>query len=907
MKLHLLCFLLLIYFPIDSLAQHEADNWYFGKKSGLSFSGGAPVSLSDGQISTLEGCSAISDATTGALLFYTDGITVWNSNHTIMLNGTGLQGGFSATQSTLIIPNPANNLQYYLFTVSESESGDSALSYSLVSLETPGGEVLAKNTHLLDGVSEKLTGTKDCEGLGYWVVTHERQTGTFYAFHVTSNGIAMNPVISRYVPDISNFTGGYMKISPNRSKLALASTEKGGFLALFDFDPKTGVLSKYLRVNTPLKSNTFYGLSFSPDNTKLYASAIGVTNYVYQYEVNLPDSTSIRNSFTILNAGVFAGALQLAPDGKIYTTQNGGTYVGVIDQPNLKGTACGYRANVVALSGLSYLGLPNFMDYIFNVPSNIPNPLMKCLPPEARTQPDTGCVGASLVFTDLSTAYPTSREWTFENGTPSASTDSIVSVSFASPGIHQVRLIAHNENGSDTVFTHAVVYSIPTAIAGSDKKFCKQDQIQLGAPNDPTLTYSWLPVNGLDNPSKANPKATPMQSTTYILGVSNIAGCISFDTVSLTLDSIIPVVSQNTTICNGESTQLRPSRQAEMSYSWSPTTGLDDHTIPNPSASPKISTTYTVYISRGNCIDSGLVTIKVTDPPIAFAGKDQSICPGDKVIIGQPPVSGNIYMWSPTDGLSDPASSQTTATPLATTSYILKVVNADGCLSYDTVLLTVLPINTLAFTLLPDTISIIPGRQFQARIHIPKYSTDWQLRLGYDTRVVSYLNASQTNGISLSFPHETKNSLLLSGAGEDGDIMLNFMTYLPYTPDTVFSMKLSIDSATSTLCDSMTIIPSTGNVLFLDGICGKGFRAAEETGKSYFLTIKEHTVEFGIGLTGEVRLEVFDNLGTLVHKVVDNYLTAGIYSSEIDLPTGVYFWRIRAGMYQQVVSMVVVR
>jgi hypothetical protein len=72
-------------------SQGEANIWYFGQNAGLDFNGGSPVALTNGQLATDEGCATISD-TNGQLLFYTDGITVYNKNHSIMANGTGLTG-----------------------------------------------------------------------------------------------------------------------------------------------------------------------------------------------------------------------------------------------------------------------------------------------------------------------------------------------------------------------------------------------------------------------------------------------------------------------------------------------------------------------------------------------------------------------------------------------------------------------------------------------------------------------------------------------------------------------------------------------------------------------------------------------------------------------------------------------
>ena len=61
--------------------------WYFGKRAGLNFNTNPPSPLFDGVINTLESSSSICDSN-GNLLFYTDGDTIWNRNHQIMLNGT---------------------------------------------------------------------------------------------------------------------------------------------------------------------------------------------------------------------------------------------------------------------------------------------------------------------------------------------------------------------------------------------------------------------------------------------------------------------------------------------------------------------------------------------------------------------------------------------------------------------------------------------------------------------------------------------------------------------------------------------------------------------------------------------------------------------------------------------------
>ncbi|MCC9138702.1 hypothetical protein ACFSKU_14965 [Pontibacter silvestris] len=73
--------LLLLFIPLAAFAQREANNWYFGSGAGLSFSNGYAEPLTEGEMYQHEGCATMSDSGTGELLFYTDGIQVWNRQH----------------------------------------------------------------------------------------------------------------------------------------------------------------------------------------------------------------------------------------------------------------------------------------------------------------------------------------------------------------------------------------------------------------------------------------------------------------------------------------------------------------------------------------------------------------------------------------------------------------------------------------------------------------------------------------------------------------------------------------------------------------------------------------------------------------------------------------------------------
>ncbi|MGL4597658.1 MAG: T9SS type B sorting domain-containing protein, partial [Bacteroidia bacterium] len=164
----LVLFLLLC--PLAVFAQKQGNNWYFGDSAAISFNTGIPTAIPNGQVaipignSHSEGSSTISDSS-GALLFYSNGMTVWNKNHQVMPNGTGLLGNFSSTQSSVIVPDPADPDQYYyLFTISSgfccNGNVTDGMRYSIIDIcaDSARGAVMssAKNIKVVDNVAEKI-------------------------------------------------------------------------------------------------------------------------------------------------------------------------------------------------------------------------------------------------------------------------------------------------------------------------------------------------------------------------------------------------------------------------------------------------------------------------------------------------------------------------------------------------------------------------------------------------------------------------------------------------------------------------------------------------------------------------------------------------------------------------------
>lgn len=294
------------------------------------------------------------------------------------------------------------------------------------------------------------------------------------------------------------------------------------------------------------------------------------------------------------------------------------------------------------------------------------------------------CAGACVNFSDLSSNSPTSWSWSFPGASTTSSTQQNPSnICYNTPGTYLVSLTSSNAGGSNTSTQNAyiTVTAAPVANAGNSVSICQGSSTTLNASGG--TTYNWFPSIGLSSTTISNPVATPTQTTTYTVTVSN-GNCSSTASVTVTVTPA-PVANagSNVSICQGASTNLNAT--GGSTYSWSPTTGLNNPFIANPVASPAQTTTYTVTVSNGGCSSIASVTVSVNTVS-ANAGQDITICNGAS---GQLNASGgSSYSWSPATGLSNANIQNPLAFPTATTIYTVTVTN-NGCTAADVIIVNV--------------------------------------------------------------------------------------------------------------------------------------------------------------------------------------------------------------------------
>lgn len=548
-------FILILFSFNHVYGQGQAGIWYFGENAGLDFNVDPAVPLTDGSLNTEEGCSTVCNAQ-GDLLFYTDGITVFNKNHAVMVNGTGLDGNSSATQSSIIVQQPGSAVLYYIFTVDAHQNAlRNGFNYSIVDLSQNGGlgAVTTKNVNLfVDEVCEKVTAVKHSNGTDFWILVHPWDTSEFYAYNLNAGGVSA-PVISNtgVVHNSDRRSAiGYMKTSPDGSKLAVAIYTQNR-VELFDFNAGSGVVSNPIQLNS---NRTPYGIEFSPSGEYLYVSLFA-DGELYQFDITSNNQTTINSSAQLIASGTWLyGALQLAPDNRIYMAKTntagttGSLNLDVINDPDANGAAVNFVADSKNLAGRRCrLGLPNFVTSIFTL--------------EFAYQFD--CVGDNTEFTitsDLTNIA--SATWDFGDGSSVVSNTSPFTVNhvYASANSYNVNLeVSLISGGTDNVTQAVTIRPLPTA--NDQNPTVWEDAPGSGIASGIDLTSLEGAVNGGSGTTYtwySDASLTTLTPTPTSVSVTNgqqfwvevnDGFCTNIAVVTYTVNSLPMALDQNITLC----------------------------------------------------------------------------------------------------------------------------------------------------------------------------------------------------------------------------------------------------------------------------------------------------------------------------------------------------------------------
>ncbi|MBK9730152.1 MAG: gliding motility-associated C-terminal domain-containing protein [Chitinophagaceae bacterium] len=208
-------------------------------------------------------------------------------------------------------------------------------------------------------------------------------------------------------------------------------------------------------------------------------------------------------------------------------------------------------------------------------------------------------------------------------------------------------------------------------------------------------TYSWNTT-----PVQTTANATNLDSGIYVCKITDINGCITYDTVSVLLMPVIPLntLANPPVICEGASTQLTVAGLS--AFSWSP----GGQTTSPAIVSPVVTTDYIVSGNDANgCTRQDTVTVTVNPLPVIIVNPNPaSICTGGNIVLQASGASA--YSWSPSTGLSNTAIFNPVANPADTTVYTVTGIDANGCSNSATVEVAVKPSPLVVAAANPSTI-----------------------------------------------------------------------------------------------------------------------------------------------------------------------------------------------------------
>lgn len=690
--------LLVTLFAGSSLfAQQQNSKWFLGNGAALDFSGGSPVSIAgNAAFVVVEGLCAVSDKTTGALLFYSDGLKVYNTANNVMPNGSGLLAGVnsSSTQGALIVPKPGNPDQYYLFTSDETYDVTSKnVYYSIIdmTLNAGLGDVVAgqKNILLVQNSTERLALAMKPDSNSFWLMTHDRNSNIFKAFEITTAGVNTTPVNSAVgLPHVA--TGfdddaiGCIKFNPQNNKLAVALYQSQR-LQILDFNNCTGVVSNPITIVT---ADRPYGVEFSPDGSRLYYTLADL-GIIFQINMQAGSNAAIAASSLYIDAtssiNQSFGALQLGPDNKIYAATLAENWISCINNPNVLGTGCNYvDIAVLFSSGVCYFGLPQYVPLINANPASSYNIIVNdsCFPN-----------GSQFSLPNI----PNVQSVTWDFGDPSTGVNNTSSLStalhnFSTVGPYIITANITTNCGIQIISMQLNIVSC-NAVNGITGIKINGDTCTAGTPialqaegtsNSPYFSWNFGdPLSGINNTVTITGASNPPFPTHTFSGAGSYNVCVSFQEPGFPVSTVCRTITigQCNNVCSASitgTTIICTSGTATLtantgsSYLWS--TGATTQTITTTTPG---NYTVTVTSSTG-CVASAAVVVTVSalaSPNISTAINLSSFC--FATLTGNSNVPGAIYTWT---GPGTPPITVNPLTIIYPGTYILTVLNpANGC------------------------------------------------------------------------------------------------------------------------------------------------------------------------------------------------------------------------------------
>ncbi len=281
-----------------------------------------------------------------------------------------------------------------------------------------------------------------------------------------------------------------------------------------------------------------------------------------------------------------------------------------------------------------------------------------------------------LLQSNLSSVY--SYRW-YKQDMPVAA-QTAASMNATQEGTYFLEVVYNNGCKTRSNSIGVVVHELPVVNAGDDQTICLNDQVALTATSNITnVTFQWN--HGLPNGQAFTP-ATAGLKNYEVFVTDNQTRCVASDRVSVFVNPLpVLMTGDDVFVCYGEHVTLK-ANSAHATLVWSH--GVEDGVafIPQASASYVVTAT-----NLSGCSSSDQVNVVVNPLPSVVAKKNAPfVCRGESINLHA--VGGVQYFWSHDAGNTASIS----VSPTEETTYIVNVIDANGCVSSDSITVPVYPL-----------------------------------------------------------------------------------------------------------------------------------------------------------------------------------------------------------------------
>ena len=302
----------------------------------------------------------------------------------------------------------------------------------------------------------------------------------------------------------------------------------------------------------------------------------------------------------------------------------------------------------------------------------------------------------TVTFTDTSVTPGSISAWHWEFSTGDTSDLQNPSLTLGASQTLIATLTIEFETGCTASVTDSVEVEIFNPVSPEDTVVAclPVPTAELNPNGDPNFSYQWFPPGGLDDPASWNPTATVVNTTPYMVTITDNSGTVPCSVVKK-VTVFVPEALNLTSPADIESceegiqTLAAGAAVSPAIFQWSSQSDFSDTLSLEPSLDVNVTSPPVTYYVQATgeygCSQAGETTVGYY-PVMAQVPDFENVCAGEVpavIIDGLGP--DDVVIWSPNHPNGQ--------APLDTTDFIVTIVNGFGCTLTDTLTVNVVDVS----------------------------------------------------------------------------------------------------------------------------------------------------------------------------------------------------------------------